>query len=58
MEILLQSLSLVKIGKDGIDVFGEVIKRKVKKQLKLKIGVGVKLGYKVVAITEGRPSIK
>lgn len=56
---IIAELIVGKIGKDGIDVFGEIIKRKVKKQLKLKTGVGCKIqDTKVVATTEGRPSIK
>lgn len=56
---IIAELIVGEIGKDGIDVFGGAIKRKVKKQLKLKIGVGCKIqDNKVFAITEGRPSIK
>ena len=56
---IIAELIIGKVGKDGIDVFGGVIKRKVKNKLKLRIGVGCKIeDTKVVATTEGRPSIK
>ena len=46
-------------GKDGIDIYGNVIKRKLKKCLQLKVGTGCKIKEnKVVSIIEGQPSLK
>lgn len=48
-----------KDGKDGTDIFGNNLSRKLKKNLQIKTGVGCTIkGNKVVSIIEGQPSVK
>lgn len=48
-----------KEGKDGIDVLGKTIKRKIEKSVFLKAGEGCSIKEnKVVAISEGKPTFK
>lgn len=46
-------------GKDGIDILGKAIKRKVAKKIFMKAGEGCKIeGNKIIATSEGKPSCK
>lgn len=56
---LIAELIIGREGKDGINIYGNPIKRKLKKSLQLKAGEGCKIeGNRVIAIREGQLSIK
>lgn len=56
---LIAELIIGREGKDGINIYGNPIKRKLKKSLQLKAGEGCKIeGNQVIAIREGQLSIK
>lgn len=56
---LIAELIIGREGKDGVNIYGNPIKRKLKKSLQLKVGEGCKIeGNRVIAIREGQLSIK
>lgn len=56
---LIGELIIGKDGKDGINLFGAPIKRKLRKTINLKVGEGCKMeDTKVFSIIAGRPTIK
>ena len=58
-EDVLAELKLGKEGRDGIDIFGNLISKKPKKTVKLKAGDGCRIiGSKVISKIEGRPTMK
>ena len=56
---ILGELILGKIGNEGKDIHGNVIPKKLKKNLQLKVANGCKIeGNKVIATIEGQPTFK
>ena len=56
---VLGELKVGKQGNDGMDIYGNVIPKKLKKNLQLKVSNGCKIeGNKVISTIEGQPTVK
>lgn len=56
---VLAELKVGKSGSDGVDIYGNTISRKLKKNLQLKVANGCKIeGSKVISTIEGQPTVK